>query len=1121
MTDIDGRPVRDAAVIFTAELGGVSLADPQNAGVTQDSVTVTTNSLGVAQIFPVLGEKTDVAPLWVHLRPEDEFATQVSFNLIDARITEDTAYSALAQPFEAFTLPGEPNRISEPDVARIGLDRSLVAYRIKIDVLDEFDNPISNVPVDFAALEPSDGACGLGAPSQPARFFDTSECSVSFDTEFSGCGQDSWRGNSQPLGLRVGFTTGPSQPEAVYQIDISALNLPNQTVYGTNYANGCLHGGDNEIFFSRESPRNLLGFNSLAGEIGGLTADTAATMYYARLDENGHVEYVPFQERVVTEYSVLDGGGITSPAFVGNGRHLGGLSLGGMPKWHTSEMTADIRTDLLISLGYVGDEFPRQYQGPEAAAVDFSISSVQPEILVLDENGKSTTPIYVNFDIAPADYYPAISLEVFKNGETVFLKDYLNANRALPLQIPEYVNFEVGHQYAVQLVLNRGSRFELRSELSPVLLEQPIVTSVVALQPISSGLFAPQNGGDVRLGKIEQPLRIQSNLDLPDGRICEFRGITLNTTRDANMTVQLQRLDAANNPTGTPITLLDQVYVAGGEQPIDVSAAELGTGVFQLLMTAVDPVDGFTEVVTGTLYASLEQTNRLPVGHTMVKGVNLADGGMVLSRTDLKPAGRSNNLQFTRTYSSKGRGVPGPLGAGWRHNYMADLRLTPCGDVVLTTPNSGTVRFLQQGDTYVPAKGYHGHLQQAAQGGGMEYFAPNGMRYAFQLVAEEGYWQLQELEDTNGNSLYLEYAIQPYGQRLERVVADHGEVLNFQYQYQQFKTFKADVITAVTTNGWFAEFQYDEWGNLIAAQREYADALPDTWSWQEHYGYAVDQGITFTHLLNSVHDPIGDTTRAIRYQPLNLALGAQPFLAYTVTEIIEPDTGSTFFNYQLGDWGMSEETTVTNTRGIQTHYTLNHYGASEEIRYPHGTQSFTWETDTDVLLLSETDEAGRTKQYSYDVHGNIIQQTQGVYSQSFTYAPASAFTKPHIVNRRQSHTNYRGVLTTYGYDSGGNVTSQTHRRYHADLGLQRGWRYDQPFRWQRQHWLYVRCQGSVAQQAGCTRQYLDTRRLTRAAVSSNSVTPMAISPSSCWMAVSVQQALRHPWCCQPVGKHKP
>src|SRR5262249_14876699 len=70
------------------------------------------------------------------------------------------------------------------------------------------------------------------------------------------------------------------------------------------------------------------------------------------------------------------------------------------------------------------------------------------------------------------------------------------------------------------------------------------------------------------------------------------------------------------------------------------------------------------ESVSGTIQAGVEKYEGAPVNHTFVKGIDLADGHLVSSSTDVSIAGLGPALQFARTYSGAKPQPYGPLGPG-------------------------------------------------------------------------------------------------------------------------------------------------------------------------------------------------------------------------------------------------------------------------------------------------------------------------------------------------------------------------------------------------------------------------------------------------------------------------
>src|SRR5205823_4501367 len=78
---------------------------------------------------------------------------------------------------------------------------------------------------------------------------------------------------------------------------------------------------------------------------------------------------------------------------------------------------------------------------------------------------------------------------------------------------------------------------------------------------------------------------------------------------------------------------------------------------FQLTATAFDPAtqtEGRSGTLTGLITTTFVSNNNLPVGHTIVKGVDIYDGHLTVSSNDVMVPGRGLSLAFTRTYSSQG-----------------------------------------------------------------------------------------------------------------------------------------------------------------------------------------------------------------------------------------------------------------------------------------------------------------------------------------------------------------------------------------------------------------------------------------------------------------------------------
>ena len=95
-------------------------------------------------------------------------------------------------------------------------------------------------------------------------------------------------------------------------------------------------------------------------------------------------------------------------------------------------------------------------------------------------------------------------------------------------------------------------------------------------------------------------------------------------------------------------------------------------GTYNYTLTATSANGGFTSV-TGTIMIEVKENESLPIGHTIIDGVDIWDGHLTVSSDDVMIPGRGLELNFTRTYNSSGNSNSGPLGAGWTDSYNVQL----------------------------------------------------------------------------------------------------------------------------------------------------------------------------------------------------------------------------------------------------------------------------------------------------------------------------------------------------------------------------------------------------------------------------------------------------------------
>ena len=143
--DAEGVPVKGAQVTFRIVSGGGTFAGAE-------TVTTTTDGLGIASANPILGRRTADAPFYVKQNASDLAATQVGQNLVQAAVRGTGGDIPLDGPFQLFGFPGAPSRIvkvlGDGNFGFVGTSGGTLRARL----VDQHENSISNRPVAFRVL---------------------------------------------------------------------------------------------------------------------------------------------------------------------------------------------------------------------------------------------------------------------------------------------------------------------------------------------------------------------------------------------------------------------------------------------------------------------------------------------------------------------------------------------------------------------------------------------------------------------------------------------------------------------------------------------------------------------------------------------------------------------------------------------------------------------------------------------------------------------------------------------------------------------------------------------------------------------------------------------------------
>jgi YD repeat-containing protein len=368
--------------------------------------------------------------------------------------------------------------------------------------------------------------------------------------------------------------------------------------------------------------------------------------------------------------------------------------------------------------------------------------------------------------------------------------------------------------------------------------------------------------------------------------------------------------------------------------------------------------------------------------HTFVKGVDLYDGHVVASSTDVRIPGRGPALEVVRTYGSSGSTDGGVLGAGWNLNYLSRLIISDCSWMIVGGDGGGQ-RFTQVGNEFVPQKGYHTRLQKNDDGS-YDFFTKGGIHYHYGDAARvEGDSifadrpNLDFIEDTNGNRLVMRYDGAKNLTEVQELFAGGVPGRSLVFEYTATEILGERRIRRITGPlGLEILYDYDEWANLIQVTRDVR---------VERYEYTVDQ-ILDRHNLSAYVDPNGHRTEYVYFEDGDLFPGEVPDATLRgkyefVKEVHEamglPEVAVTGFLYDATNYAVTGQlrTVVTDARANATEYLLNENGSPERITEPGGVVTeMTWAAD-DIYKTSETDANQRVTLFEYDSRANLTKET--------------------------------------------------------------------------------------------------------------------------------------------------
>ncbi len=1076
--DAENRPVEGAEVRFSSYSGGGKLSG--EGGGEGPEATVLTDRRGIAEARLRLGTSTAADPVFVRRHEADRYLTQALIHQVEATATGRGGLVTLPQPFTAVGVPGPPEALRRTDRSgdEFQGDAGSWVDTLHIAAEDRFGNPVANVPVDFNVGPPLpqiETCVNLAAGFENAVVFENhtdavppGACNDPYP-QLGDCGVPSLTALTRTREVAVGVIMGSSTVSA-YHVLVSNVEIGGEPLrfgYGVLFVEQIpghfcgawigfklfgprVDAGGNAVRAGHEFPRPIRLEPVHLEEDIELRTRPNGDVYTEELDT---ATWTPLHVRGLN-VSVTNGGSAAAPEPLGNDAYQVRLTAGATPG--LNEVTAHLPESHYwagfynepdevdpfdgIDYGHIPHCFPApcalNFAVPPLWGVEPSITGVTPEVLSLTEQGFLTQEVALAYRILPAEYTAgSAELLIYADDEWIGVAQGSSRTGEGQATIQRGFEFDLEKVYEAELVLNRGGSSEVRSDRFRI--------------PLFQGLFRD----------VEPPTLVSQEVDVLNQRSCALGSVfKFGLTQEADVTLVFRRVDALTTEgepiLGDPITVLDDERLAQGDYSYMVTPSgfapavvELPPGDYLWELSGVSAVDGHEDELHGPVESSYRARNSLPIGHLVVKGVDLWDGHLTLQRDDFKVPGRGIPLSFSRSYSSNGDSEPGPLGIGWTHGWDQRVEVTPCGEVIVVGGDGSGMRFVDDGQGGLkPLKGSHGTLRANPADLSFDFYTTAGVRYHYGLQAN-GKWPLALIEDPNGNTTTLRYETGVRGPRLAAVTDAAGRELRLRHSLLNFAlTPPTEVITGVEGPGGIAlVLSYDGFGHLARVEREphpaQAGGEPRP-SRIETYRYALppEHGLLDRDLLLEIKDEVTGAARQYAYERSAVGLQGDILVPTShVTELIEPLGGKTTFELDVTNLadpdGEPELTTrVEDRRGKTTTYTLNRYGSPLAIEDPLGHRTETTWAPDDIVMTSRKDPNGVTTTFTYDGDGNLL--TESVEVTDFEghtetllemqeYAPAGQFSRPGIKNRVARRTDRKGAVTELEYDARGNLTRQS------------------------------------------------------------------------------------------------
>jgi RHS repeat-associated protein len=389
--------------------------------------------------------------------------------------------------------------------------------------------------------------------------------------------------------------------------------------------------------------------------------------------------------------------------------------------------------------------------------------------------------------------------------------------------------------------------------------------------------------------------------------------------------------------------------------------------------------------------------------------INLGTGNKFQQETDFEVKTSGPKLAFRRFYNSQST-YDGPLGYGWTHNYNLFIEDKPIRVIVWDADGRALYFKKQGGGNFTPGRLVYDTLTQ--EGGGTGDYVLNRKNNIIYRFNSQG--RLLSIKDLNDNQITLTYS----GDLLTTVTSDFGRSITFTYNQND----KIDTVGDPKGNTYTFSYTGE---NLTGV------TSPDTVLTEYLYGDPND-------IYNMTEKRVAGQTAGIwGYDQHDRATSSSKAGGVEAISVDYGDpSASDGIQALVTDSRANERTYRFQSRsGILRVIGIDGGGCSS---CPGAERGYYYDRIT-FALIKITDRNNNKTKFTRDDRGNILTKTEAKGSaleRTTTYTYHSTFNLVETITVESVANPGQSKVTTFSYDTDGNLTTKTVTGYSGTTQLQ-------------------------------------------------------------------------------------